>query len=428
MCTPIVALEDKMSQPENITDILSRAEATQTHLDFVWVMIAAAMVFLMQGGFMCLESGLCRAKNSINVAIKNMGDLLVSTSLFWLFGFGLMFGSSYNGMFGTTDFAVDFGGEAWIAAFFVFQAVFCGTAATIDSGAVAERTRFESYLVVSALVSGLIYPVFGHWAWGSFLHGEEQGWLEAMGFIDFAGSSVVHSVGGWVALAGVIMIGPRIGKFDKDGNPRKIPPHSLLFVYLGAFILFFGWFGFNCGSTLAASADIAGIAVNTLLAGCFGGLGGAISSWAGCKGRPEAEDIVNGVLGGLVGITAGCACVTTFGAVVIGMSSGVLVWWSVRVVERVFKLDDVASAVSVHGVCGTWGTIALAIFMRSDSLATGTTRLEQIGIQAIGAGACFVWAFGCAWAAMSVVKTFMKLRVSPEDEQVGLNVAEHGAS
>lgn len=413
---------------ENITDLISRAEATQTNLDFVWVMMAAALVFLMQGGFMCLESGMCRAKNSINVAIKNLGDLLVSACLFWLFGFGIMFGVSESGLFGTSDFAVDFGGKSWVAAFFVFQAVFCGTAATIDSGSVAERTRFEAYLVISAVVSGLIYPVFGHWAWGSFLHGQTQGWLEAMGFIDFAGSSVVHSVGGWVALAGIIMIGPRIGKFDDKGNPRKIPAHSLLFVYLGTFLLFFGWFGFNCGSTLAASSDIAGIAANTILAGCFGGLGGSVSSWLSNFGRPEAEDIANGVLGGLVGITAGCACVSTVGAVVIGLTSGVLVWWSVRFIERQFKLDDVVGAVSVHGVCGAWGTILLAAFIRPEALPSGVSRLEQMGVQAIGVGSCFLWAFGCAWATLSFVKLFINLRVNPEDEHIGLNVAEHGAT
>lgn len=413
---------------ENITDLVARSQTTQTHLDYIWVLVCACLVFLMQGGFMCLESGLCRAKNSINVAIKNLGDLLVSVSLFWLFGFGLMFGVSHSGLFGTTDFLADFGDEPWMAIFFLFQAVFCGTAATIDSGAVAERTRFEAYLLISAIVSGLIYPLFGHWAWGSFLHGESQGWLEAMGFIDFAGSTVVHSVGGWVALAGVILIGARLEKFDPQGNPRKIQPHSLLFVYLGTFLLFFGWFGFNCGSTLAANKDIAGIAVNTLLAACFGGVGSSVLSWIAHGGRPAAEDIANGVLAGLVGITAGCASVTTLGAVLIGLTSGLLVFYSARFVERTLRLDDVASAISVHGVCGAWGTMALSFFLRPEAAAEGVSMWQQLGVQSLGAFTCFVWAFGCAFVALSILKQFVPLRVSEKDERLGLNIAEHGAT
>ncbi|MCH8290104.1 ammonium transporter, partial [Candidatus Poribacteria bacterium] len=221
-------------------------------MDYIWVLIAATLVFLMQAGFMCLESGMARAKNSINVAIKNMADFVLSVVGFWMVGFGLMFGISQSGLFGTSEFLINIGENPWRAIFFVFQGVFCGTAATIDSGAIAERTRFGTYLFVSFITSCLIYPIFGHWVWGSFLNGETPGWLEARGFIDFAGSTVVHSVGGWVALAGVIVIGPRLGKFAEDGTPRKIPAHNLPLVYLGTFILFFGWFGFNCGSTLAA--------------------------------------------------------------------------------------------------------------------------------------------------------------------------------
>lgn len=409
------------------SDLESKAEAIQANLDFVWVLMATALVFLMQGGFMCLESGLCRAKNSINVAIKNMFDLLLSVAIFWLFGFGLMFGVSQSGLFGTTDFLPSFHDVPWLACFFIFQAVFCGTAATIDSGAVAERTRFGVYLLVSAVISGFIYPLFGHWAWGSFLNGQTQGWLEAMGFLDFAGSTVVHSTGGWVALAGIMVIGPRLGRFDEQGRARKIPPHNLIMVYLGTFLLFFGWFGFNCGSTLSATPDIAVIAANTALAGCFGGLASALASVFFGDGLPTAEDIANGVLGGLVGITAGCSFVSSGSSVLIGFIAGLLVWGWTIAMEGYFKLDDVVGAVGVHGVCGAWGTIAVALFMRGELLPEGMTRLEQLGVQSLGVATCFIWSFGCCYLLLVILANFMSLRVSEEDEIMGLNVAEHGA-
>lgn len=402
----------------------------QSSLDYVWIMVAAALVFLMQGGFMCLESGLARAKNSINVAIKNMADFIISVSVFWMFGFGIMFGASQSGLFGTDHFFADFSVDPWIACFFVFQAVFCGTAATIDSGAVAERTRFGAYLAVSLIVSGLIYPIYGHWAWGSFLTGDGAGWLESMGFVDFAGSTVVHSIGGWVALAGIMVIGPRLGRFDKDGNPRKIHAHSLPLAYLGTFILFFGWFGFNCGSTLAATTDIAGIAMTTMIAACFGGLSASLMSWFFSDEKlPEAEQIANGVLGGLVAITAGCAVVSPASAAAIGLVAGVVVYGATILLERVFKLDDVVGAVPVHGCCGAWGTIATGIFMTNAALAdAGVSRWQQIGTQAIGVAAGFAWAFGTAFVVLKVINMVIPLRVSEEDELLGLNVAEHGAT
>jgi Amt family ammonium transporter len=231
----------------------------------------------------------------------------LAVTLFWMLGFGLMFGQSSGGLIGTSDFFIGLDNH-WEVVFFVFQSVFVGTAATIDSGAVAGRTRFASYLVLSALVSALIYPIFGHWAWGSLLSGGEPGWLEGLGFKDFAGSTVVHSIGGWVALAGVVIIGPRRGKFDKNGKPRRIQPHNMTLAYLGTFILFFGWFGFNCGSTLAASPQIADIAINTMLAACFGCVSSSALSWLRSPfRRPEGEMIANGILAGLVGITAGRA-------------------------------------------------------------------------------------------------------------------------
>ena len=401
--------------------------ATQQQLDIVWVLIASALVFLMQGGFMCLETGLCRAKNSINVAVKNFADFIISVAGFWLIGFGLMFGDSCSGLFGLSHFAPELSANSWMATFFVFQAMFCGTAATIDSGAVAERTRFSVYLVISTITSVLIYPVFGHWAWGSFLGGETKGWLESLGFIDFAGYTVVHSVGGWVGLAGLIMIGPRTGRFDTNGRPRRIPPHSLLFTYLGTFLLFFGWFGFNCGSTLAATGDIAGIAVNTLLAAAFGGLSASLTSWYIEQGKPAAEDIANGVLGGLVGITAGCAAVHTPGAVMIGTICGVTVLLAIKLLEKM-QLDDVVSAVPVHLCCGALGTILLVAFIRPEMVPQGATRLSLLMIQVLGVAACGAWSFGIALTVLWIMKQITPLRVDAEHELIGLNVAEHGAT
>ena len=402
----------------------------RTTLDFVWVLVAAALVFIMQAGFLCVESGMARAKNSINVAIKNMADFLVAAGGFWILGFGLMFGLSHDGWFGTSDFATGLE-SPWAAAFFVFQAVFCGTAATIDGGAIAERTRFGIYLVISFMTSCLIYPVFGHWAWGSLLHGEvpgvvTQGWLEARGFHDFAGSTVVHSAGAWVGLAGMYVIGPRLGRFDEDGTPQKLRPSNLPLVYLGVFILFFGWFGFNAGSTLSATTDIAGIAAKTLVSAVFGGLsGGAISWLLNESRRPEPEFVANGVLGGLVGITAGCDAVSPGGAAIIGLVAGLIVYGGTLLLERVLKVDDVVGAIPVHGFSGAWGTMAVAIFQTE--LPAGMTRLQYLGVQATGVVSCFLWAFGTAYIVLALINRFFQLRVSPDEEKVGLNVAEHGA-
>lgn len=404
-------------------------DVLRSDLDFVWILAASALVFLMQAGFMALESGMSRAKNSINIAVKNMADFVIAVAGFWIIGFGLMFGASAGGLVGTTDFFVDVGSSPWRAVFFVFQAVFVGTAATIDSGAVAERTRFSSYVLVSAMTSVLFYPIFGHWAWGSFLSGGTPGWLEARGFLDFAGSTVVHSVGAWVALAGVIVVGPRIGRFDADGRPRKIPPHNLVLVYLGVFILFFGWFGFNAGSTLAATPAIAGITLNTMLAAVFGALSaGALNWWLGDAHIPEAEAIANGLLAGLVGITAGCAFVESGGAVVIGLVSGAVMYGGSLLLERL-GIDDVVGAIPVHGFAGVWGTVAVALFITPDQLAAlGNTRVEQLGIQFLGVATAFLWVFPLAFGAQKLISVTIGMRVSAEDEQMGLNIAEHGAT
>lgn len=412
--TPIVA--------ETLTD-------GHSMVDYAWVIFAAALVMLMQAGFMCLESGLARAKNSINVAVKNMADFVLSVAGFWFIGFGLMFGVSAYGLIGTSDFCVSFENAPWLAVFFVFQATFCGTAATIDSGAVAERARFSTYLFISFVTSVVIYPIFGHWAWGSLYHSESSGWLENLGFIDFAGSTVVHSVGGWVALASAILIGPRLGKFNQDGTANHFHAHNLPLMYLGTFILMFGWFGFNCGSTLQATTDVGPIAMTTMLAAGFGGISSTFVSWMFGKSKlPRPEDVANGILGGLVGITAGCACVSAAGAVLIGLVSGVVVFFGSIVIEKWFKVDDVVGAVPVHGFCGVWGTIAVGLFIRPELLAeAGTTRFDQIQIQSLGAIACFAWSFGTAFIVVGLLKMFTPVRVSEEDEIQGLNISEHGA-
>ncbi|MDC7219008.1 MAG: ammonium transporter [Spirochaetales bacterium] len=403
--------------------------AMRSSIDYLWIVVAASLVFLMQAGFMAVEAGLSRAKNSINVAIKNVADFIIAAAGFWIVGFGLMFGDSLGGLFGTTGFFVEMD-DTWTAVFFLFQVVFVGTSATIDSGSVAERTKFASYLIMSLITSVLIYPVFGHWAWGSFWQGTSFGWLEGKGFIDFAGSTVVHSVGAWVGLAGAIIIGPRIGKFDKDGKAKKIPGHNLPLAFLGVFILFFGWFGFNGGSTLAANDQVPGIIVNTVMAASFGGLSAGILSWVLSPNRlPEPEMIGNGILGGLVAITAGCASFGIQASVVVGIAAGFLIYFGIWFLENVLKIDDVVSAIPVHGFCGAWGTFAVGLFIKQEYLdAAHMTRLDQIGIQSLGVISAFIWSFGLAFLCLKMINGVLGLRVSREHEEMGLNVAEHGSS
>jgi len=365
-------------------------QIVQQHLDFVWTLLAAFLVFFMQAGFALVEAGFTRAKNVVNICMKNLMDFAVGALAFWAVGFGLMFGLSTTGWFGTSSFFLsDFltDGDPWIYAFFMFQVVFAATAATIVSGAMAERTRFPAYLVYSAVLTALIYPIFGSWAWGSLFKG--NGWLEQLGFIDFAGSTVVHSIGGWAALAGALVLGPRIGKYTGNGKIRvnAIPGHNLVLATLGVFILWFGWYGFNAGSTTAATPDIALISVNTTLAAAMGAIAAMITTWL-WMGKPDISMTLNGVLGGLVGITAGCANVSPLSAVLIGLIAGVIVVAAVWFIDQVLHIDDPVGAISVHGVCGAWGTLAAGIFN-----STGFSW-HQVGIQALGVIAAFLWSFG----------------------------------
>ncbi len=393
--------------------------------DVVWTCIAAFMVFFMQAGFAMVESGFTRAKNAVNILMKNLMDFSVGTLAFLFVGFGLMFGAS-NGFCGTTLFGMsgvsDSAGWEW--TFLIFQTVFAATAATIVSGAMAERTKFTSYLVYSAAITLLIYPIFGSWAWGGLLQG--GGWLESMAtpFCDFAGSTVVHSIGGWLALAGAIVLGPRLGKYGPDGKPKAIMGHNIPIAALGVFILWFGWFGFNPGSTTAAGGDIGFIAVTTNVSAAAGAVAAMITSWILFK-KADASMSLNGALAGLVGITAGCATVSPVGALLIGLVSGALVVFSVVFIDRVLKVDDPVGAVSVHGVCGAWGTLACGLLNTDGGLFYGG-GFAQLWTQIIGVGAAFAWAFGLGMVLFLAIKKTIGLRVSKEEELRGLDVGEHG--
>ncbi len=400
----------------------SEAATVQENLNYVWTIIAACMVFFMQAGFTLLETGFTRAKNALNIVMKNVMDVSVGGLAFYFVGFGLMFGTTAGGWIGTDGFALseigDYSNE-WSYTFFFFQAVFAATAATIVSGAVAERTSFKAYLIFSLLITAFIYPVFGSWAWGSLYNG--SGWLEDVGgfaLIDFAGSTVVHSVGGWAALAGALVVGPRAGKYIEK-VPQEIKGHSLPLAALGVFILWLGWFGFNAGSTTTGDTSIALIAINTFLAAAAGATAAMLITWLS-TGKPDGAVTLNGVLAGLVGITAGCANLTPGFAILTGALAGILVHYSMKFLEK--YVDDAVGAVSVHGVCGAWGTLAAGMFNTGDLF-----NFEQIGVQMIGIGAAFVWAFGVSYLVFKLIDSIVPLRVSEELELKGLDIMEHDA-
>jgi len=394
-----------------------------TPVDFVWILLAAALVMLMQAGFCCLECGVSRSKHSINVAIKNLVDFCVAGLAFWAFGYALMFGASWAGLVGTTGFALGSQPAPWLLAFFLFQLVFCGTSTTIVSGAVAERMGFSRYLLVSLLVSGLIYPLFGHWAWGGTFEGQPSGWLAKLGFIDFAGSTVVHSIGGWVSLAAVLLLGPRLGRFG--GEKQAMQGANMPLATLGVFLLWFGWFGFNGGSTLRVTDAIPTILVNTNLAAAAGAMAALLlARWT--TGRFDVGLTMNGCLGGLVGITAGCHIVSQPAAIVIGVISGAIVVTVTDLLEGL-EIDDVVGAVPVHAVSGAWGTLAVALFADAGAFA-GLTRLQQLGVQAVGVATCCAWALGVGYALLWLADRYWPLRVTEEEELAGLNLSEHAVT
>ena len=397
----------------------------KSFIDTLWVIDCAILVFIMQAGFMCVESGLSRHKNSINVALKNAADFGVSVVVFWLFGFGLMFGKSFNGLFGTDlfFFATDI---PEFQTYFVFQAMFVATAATIISGAVAERLKFVGYLIMTVFATGIIYPIVGHWAWSSSYLGEamNKGWLAALGFVDFAGSTIVHSVGGWIALSGVLILGPRIGKYS-EANKGKFTGSSFPLAVLGTLILWFGWFGFNGGSNCAMDEAVPLILINTFLAAAFGLLTSLLISFVLFK-KPDPFYVVLGPLAGLVSITAACNSVNSLLAILIGII-GTIIAIIVHELLNKKEIDDVVGAVPVHLAAGVWGTLAVGIFSNLEILGTGLSRMEQIKAQLIGISAIGFFSFVSSFIFFKVVNYFYPLRVSPIHEELGLNIAEHGA-
>ena len=398
-------------------------------MDSLWTCVAGILVFLMQAGFAMIESGFTRAKNAANIMMKNLGDLAVATMGYWILGFGIMFGDG-NGFIGTTGFFVSpqtgdlYPSLNWtsvptLVAWF-FQMMFCATAATIVAGAMAERTRYRSYLLYSFFISVLFYPMVGHWIWGG-------GWLAELGMADFAGSTVVHSVGGWFALAGVIVLGPRIGKYSDMGMSQALPGHNLQIATVGVFVLWFGWFGFNAGSTMGADAkEIAVIAANTSLAAAGGAIGGTWVTWL-LFGRPDLTMSLNGTLAGLVAVSAGCAFVEPWIVTVFfGFLPGVLVVFSVITFDRM-HIDDPVGAISVHGVSGAFGTVMLGLFHVELGLFYGGGSALLIA-QLVGVVSVFGFCLVSGLVFFSVVKSTIGMRVSREAEIAGLDLSEHGNS
>jgi len=390
------------------------------NLDVIWVVGCAGLVLLMQPGFMCLESGLTRSKNSINVAVKNLADLGISICFFWVFGFAIMFGASWLGLVGTSRFFVAFESEPELAAFFIFQTMFCGTATTIVSGALAERLKFRGYVAIAFIASGLIYPFYGHWVWNGINNEQLVGQLGQLGFIDFAGASVVHSVGGWVSLAALLVVGPRTG-----WTKAKIHGSNLPFSVLGAMLLWVGWIGFNGGSTFALTNEVPIIIAHTIMAGAAGMVAAAmLGLWQQRILQPET--LINGSLAGLVAITGACHVVTTPVAVLIGAIGGWIMLLTTATLRR-WGIDDGVDAVALHGAAGIWGTLAVALFGDLDLIGTGLSRYQQLGVQFLGVFVCFVWAFGFTYLLLSSLNRVFPLRVSAEEEDIGLNVSEHQA-
>jgi len=399
----------------------------QVAVDTLWTCIAGILVFLMQAGFAMVEGGFTRAKNVANIMMKNVGDFSMAALGFWILGFGIMFGNG-NAFLGTTGFFVSAGtGDlypslSWtsvptLTAWF-FQLMFCATAATIVAGAMAERTRFLSYLIFSFIISLFFYPMVGHWVWGG-------GWLAQLGMLDFAGSTVVHSTGAWFALAGVIVLGPRIGKYSDLGMPLALPGHNLMMATLGVFILWFGWFGFNTGSIMGSDVNgIAVIAANTSLAAAAAAIGATVCAWL-LFGKPDVTMALNGVLAGLVAVTGACAFVETWAAVLFfGLLPGVVVVFSVLMFDRM-QIDDPVGAISVHGVSGALGTVLLGLFHTESGLLYGGGA-DLLMAQVVGVVSVFAFCMVCGLTMFNVIKFVVGLRVSRVAEIAGLDAAEHG--
>ncbi|TVR67610.1 MAG: ammonium transporter [Spirochaetaceae bacterium] len=414
----VVALGNAAAQDvEAVLELYSQA------FDMIWLTLAGALVFFMQAGFAMVETGLTRAKNAGNIIMKNLMDFSVGAIAYFAIGWAIMYGASAAGIIGTDQFFLSGAGSGEYRDWF-FQVVFAATAATIVSGAMAERTRYSGYLIYSAVISGIIYPVSGHWIWS------DAGWLAEMGFHDFAGSTVVHSVGAWAALAGAIIIGARRGKYVRVGNSvtvKAIQGHSMPLAALGVFILWFGWYGFNAGSTLSGTdLDIAYVATTTTLSAAAGAIAAMFTSWK-WFGKPDPSMSLNGALAGLVAITAGTWVISPAMSIVVGAIGGVIVVVSVEIIDKVLHVDDPVGAISVHGVVGIWGTLAVGLFGDLDLIESGLTRGGQIGVQLIGVAAVLAWVLVTAFALFAILKAAGLLRVTEEEELLGLDISEHGA-
>ena len=403
-------------------------------LDNTWVLVAAVLVIFMQAGFAYLEAGLTRSKDVANILMKNLMDFVIGALAFFFVGFGIMFGTGGNNWIGTKHFLLadmpdPFAFNLSPTTFFLFQMAFAATAATIVSGAMAGRTKFAAYCAYSLVITALVYPIFGHWMWGG-------GWLADRQFLDFAGSTVVHATGGWAAMVGAFMVGPRLGRYGADGKPRAMPGHSIPMAMLGVFILWIGWYGFNPGSQLGADFPIVSdVAVTTTLAAAAGGLVAMILTWAMSR-KPDVSMTANGVLAGLVAITAGAVFVYPWAAIAIGALAGAIVIGAVTFFDRI-KIDDPVGAIAVHGVCGAFGTLMVGVFAAPDLVVRADLGgneglwygggLTQLGRQALGVGSNFVWVVTAAFVLFGIIKLTIGLRVSAEEEREGLDLAEHGA-
>ncbi len=398
------------------------ATAITFGVDHLWVLVSAALVFFMQAGFKAYEVGMVRIEHRNAVGIKNIIDWIAGSLIFYFIGFGLMFGKSYHGLFGTDLF---FGsniegnpdGSNLGMIFFLFQVAFAGTALTIVSGAMSERTGFIPYMTASVITALVIYPIFGHWVWGNLFYADNTAWLADLGFIDFAGSTVVHSIGAWVALVGVWIVGPRLGRFDSEGKPVKMKAYNYSYSVLGLIILWMGWWGFNGGSELALDSAVGTIILNTNIAGAAAGLVAFFHSYIFQDKSELYEKLLGGVVGGLVAITACCANVTPLGALGVGVTAGLVHNFAFDFLLNKLKLDDPVGAIPVHGFCGVWGTLCVAIF---GVLDPETSRLYQFGIQLLGVVVAFVFTTTTAYIMFSILKKTVGLRVPPQEEKTGI--------